>query len=535
MKAMARSLVMILVALIAVPALAVTQTVTTGVQLLLASSTALILGGTQHPLSPDVDSDQFVNNYFKQATGNYIVPGSNPPGPIATYAVIYPAQFAPVNGTTTFDSSVATGVSNLGACLGATGDTCFVNTSPGVNSPNSPPPPAGTTHFVVFGYSQSAVVASLVKNQLIDGTIPNSGLDGTEFYLVSNPMRPNGGILARGFEGMTIPLIGITFYGPTENSCPGADPCSPGDPGVGQVYPTVDVAQQYDFLGGDAPANPLNLLAMANSLAAYAQLHGNMPNQTIADVPVDGVSPTGVLDQGSYGDTHYYMVTSPALPILLPLESIGVPGAALALPDAVLRVWIESAYVRNQSPGAPVGFTIIPSNPIGLIGNTLGAVPVGIDDTVAQATGNPTNRPLGTADVYRPFGVGGPVYDPTTGKPATDNVGVGTGGGVLPLTTPTQSQQPLTTNTTPKTDQPNTDVASTETPTTSTTPEVTKPQRPLQVVRDSLDFGTHKSPLGLHPSGDGPLKKIANALTGQRPTDAGETASDAPAAKDPAA
>ena len=74
-------------------------------------------------------------------------------------------------------------------------------------------------NFIVFGYSQSAVVASLVKRDLMrnpDGL----HLDGTKFVLIANPMRPNGGILARGFEGMTIPFIGITFYGPTQNSCP---------------------------------------------------------------------------------------------------------------------------------------------------------------------------------------------------------------------------------------------------------------------------------------------------------------------------
>ena len=57
MKAIARSLVVILVALIAVPALAVSVTITTAVQLL--ATTALIMGGTQHPLStPPDDPDR---------------------------------------------------------------------------------------------------------------------------------------------------------------------------------------------------------------------------------------------------------------------------------------------------------------------------------------------------------------------------------------------------------------------------------------------------------------------------------------------
>ena len=58
MKAIARSLVVILIALIAVPALAVSVTLTTAVQLL--ATTALIMGGTQHPLSLPTDTDDFV-------------------------------------------------------------------------------------------------------------------------------------------------------------------------------------------------------------------------------------------------------------------------------------------------------------------------------------------------------------------------------------------------------------------------------------------------------------------------------------------
>ena len=279
MKAIARSLVVIFVALIAVPALAVSVTITTAVQLL--ATTALIMGGTQHPLSFPPDPDDFVNTYMGQATDHYIIPGADPDEPIETYAVIYPAEFFPVFGTTTFDDSVEVGVSSLGGCLGATNTNCVYNDREDVNSPDTAPPGNADTDFVVFGYSQSAVVASLVKNQLINDPNTDTDLDGTKFVIVSNPMRKNGGILGRGLEGLTIPIIGITFYGPTQNSCPSADPCTPGDTDD-LVFPTVDVAQQYDILGGDAPAR-LDPLAFANSIASYALLHGNMPNRTLEE------------------------------------------------------------------------------------------------------------------------------------------------------------------------------------------------------------------------------------------------------------
>jgi hypothetical protein len=67
MKAIARSLVVILIALIAVPALAVSVTLTTAVQLL--ATTALIMGGTQHPLSNPPDTNEFIQDYFESRGG----------------------------------------------------------------------------------------------------------------------------------------------------------------------------------------------------------------------------------------------------------------------------------------------------------------------------------------------------------------------------------------------------------------------------------------------------------------------------------
>ncbi|GFG55627.1 PE-PPE domain-containing protein [Mycolicibacterium agri] len=518
MKAIARSLVVILVAVLTVPALVVSVAITSAVQLLAA--TALIMGGTQHPLSSTGDTDAFVNEYFGQALNHYIVHGTGQNGEITPYAVVYPAEFFPAFGTTTFENSVSDGVGNLGHCLGAAAGTCSVNNNPGVNGNGNPPAPGDGEYFIVFGYSQSAVVASLVKNQMIEDGDLNPYLDGTEFFLVSNPMRANGGILARGFEGFTIPIIGIPFYGPTKNSCDGPT-CSPDDD---YVFPTVDAAAQYDFLGGDAPAR-LSPLAFANSIASYALLHGNMPTRNIDDGVDKDVQ---IVYQGKYGDTTYYMVTAPRLPLLMLLEQAGVPGPALALPDALLRVWIEDKYRRDLSPGQHVKFQLSPiGNPINLVGNMLGAIPVGIDDTVQQATGpNSTLRPLGTANVYRPFGVGGPVYDKTTGEQAEDNVGVPnptpevtseatpeiTPEAPLALTQP----EPAAKQAAAKEQTNVIEAQQGETPDASAPSKATRP-RPLQVIRESLNFNPPKRPLGIRP-GNGPLSRIVKTLTGQRPT-----------------
>jgi hypothetical protein len=508
MKSIARSLVIMLVALIAVPALVVSVTITAAVQLL--ATTALIMGGTQHSLGAD-DDQGYIPGYLNWAANGFIEPASGvAPGTLV--AVTYPAQFAPVNGTTTFDDSVDDGVDNLGSCLDGDPTGCDHNPNIGGAAPLP-----SQTHFAIFGYSQSAVVASLVKNQLIDNQIPTTNLDGTEFYLISNPMRPNGGILARDFEGFTIPLIGITFYGPTENSCPTATPCSPtattADP---NIYPTVDVAQQYDFLGGDAPMRPLNLLAMANSIAAYQQLHGAVQNHTLDE--------GGLIDQGKYGDTHYYMIAADTLPILQPLVTAGVPAPALALPDAILRVWIEDAYDRNTSPGEHVKFNYIPiGNPISLIGNSLGAIPVGIDDTVAGFT-TPGNRPLGTQPAG-PFGVGGPPVELTPSPLATTSA---------PQLKVVQDQQTTTPgdNKLAKDEVDASKLGNDTVSPNSGNPNAIKPSLPFEKWRQTSATDPDRRPFGIRP-GEGPISRIVKALTGQKEK---ETATnDDAATKDAAA
>lgn len=267
-------------------------------------------------------------------------------------------------------------------------------------SPEAPPglPSAETPNdFVVFGYSQSAVVASLVKTDLIATRPANTDVS---FFLLANPMRPNGGVLARGPEGLTIPILGITFHGATPT-----DSCE----GPGECYETVDVAAQYDGLGGDAPASITNLLAVANAALGYYYLHGDLQNASFEDAQY----------QGSQGDTDYYIVPARRLPILMPFESF-VPSPILTLFEAPLKAAIEAGYARDVNPGVATKVGLLPfRNPVQAIVNIIRAIPVGIDDAIAEATGDETNRPLGTDPVTSPFGVGGPeLPDPPSASDA---------------------------------------------------------------------------------------------------------------------
>ena len=116
MKVIARSLVVIFVALIAVPALAVSVTITTAVQLLAAVTGVVSWAAPSIRCPSHRIRIEFINEYMDLADNNYIKPGTGQT-PTNRVAVIYPAEFFPVFGSTTFDDSVDAGRDNLNSCI----------------------------------------------------------------------------------------------------------------------------------------------------------------------------------------------------------------------------------------------------------------------------------------------------------------------------------------------------------------------------------------------------------------------------------
>jgi hypothetical protein len=384
-----------------------------GVQL--SATTALIMGGTGHPLVssrpapgsvnsggslvsyPDGESSAFVNEFVQGAVDLYIAPTGGTradptdPGLYNAVAVQTPEQFWPVYGVDLFDTSVAAGVTNLNNCLqGRT--SCEAHYSGN--------DVALTADDVTFGYSQSARIATIEKRNLIaqyrnpDGSwgplVDSNGaaLD-VSFVLIGNPNRPNGGILER-FVGLHIPGLGVTFDGATPTDSCNTD-------GTNCRFPTADIAWQYDGWA-DFPRRPLDLLADLNAIAGIVYLH---PNYTVAV--------TAAMYQGSNGDTTYYLLPATRLPLLMPLAQLGVPAPILDVLDAPLRVIVEWGYDRAVNPGDPTPATLAdPGDPVVKIRNLLAAIPVGVDDGL-QAAG--FGRPLGTTPAGT-FGVG------VTGLPA---------------------------------------------------------------------------------------------------------------------
>lgn len=390
-----RSLWLVLGVLGGVLTLVWSATMTAVVHLL--ATTVLIMGGTGHPLvdpGGNLVEGQLGDDYIGAVHGKYV--GVDPDDHLSV--VWTPEEFIPVFGTRTFDQSVALGVGNLKNCV--VGAACSANQ---YLAPSTTP-----SGFVVFGYSQSARVATIVKAGLIEQyRDPDTGdwAPGTpeaSFILIGNPNRPDGGILRR-FKGLYIPLLDVTFDGATPTDSCDATSCR---------FPTADITRQYDGWS-DFPTYPLNLLADLNAVAGILYLHSDYLVGTEAN-PVDTY-----LWQGRYGDTHYYMIPTGRLPLLEPLAQIGIPAPILTALDAPLRVLVEWGYDRDGTPGDPTGAKVLRlKNPISDLVNLAVAIPTGWDDGISQAVGDPGFRPFQTKPSSSPFGVGGREDLPKVEQPS---------------------------------------------------------------------------------------------------------------------
>jgi hypothetical protein len=351
-----------------------------------AATTALIMGGSGDPLSTPKDTIEFIQGYMNMTVDNYIAPASTatpatgiPQGPYNQVAVITPAQFAnsPNSGELTFDQSVAEGLVNLDNCVNGTG--CVYNQDVGSTAPSP------TDTFVIAGYSQSATIATFEKRRLAAQYAAGEGPD-VSFVFLANGNRPNGGRLARGPEGVTIPwgqnFGGATYSGPTPTNT---------------QYESVDIAGQYDPWA-DAPLNPYNPFASYNAMMGGTYVHPNYGNVSIND--------PGIINQGQFGDTTYYLIPTKILPMLMPLTGVPVIGYAMADGlDPFYRVLVEAGYDRTISPGQPTPWNPQYSpDPMALAVNLAVAIPTGWDNMLENTIGI---RPFGTVRPG-PYGVGGP-------------------------------------------------------------------------------------------------------------------------------
>jgi hypothetical protein len=198
----------------------------------------------------------------------------------------------------------------------------------------------GITPINVFGYSQSAVIASLEMPILTAAGVPSTDVN---FVLLGDPMNPNGGVFTR-FPGLTAASLGATFYGgPPAND-----------------YPTVIYTGEYDGFA-DFPQYPIDVLADLNALAGIIYVHNAYPTFTATQV-------ASAVELSTSGPTMttYYMIPTQNLPLLEPVRAIpyiGNPLADLLQPDLT--------YLVNWGYGNPAcGYSTGPANvntPVGFL------------------------------------------------------------------------------------------------------------------------------------------------------------------------
>ena len=275
----------------------------------LLASNALIMTGTNMHVVDPAWMDMAVHNYIQPTLG----------GDYTKIPVTTPAQFWPFTGSEDmyFDLSVLGGTQVIGEAITA--------------QPN----PA-----VVFGYSQSSVIATAAKQQLADSTANGERAPDVSFVMLANLNRPNGGLNAR-FTGAFIEKLGWTFSAaaPTDTS-----------------FTTIDVARQYDLFA-DFPNYPLNIFAGANAVVAL--LYGAHDYSQVSLNPTDTAYDPKTLVQ-QWGDTTYYFIPTASLPLLRPLRDLGADPLLIDAIEPAMRVLVEAGYDRTTPFGQPTPAQLIP-------------------------------------------------------------------------------------------------------------------------------------------------------------------------------
>ncbi len=223
--------------------------------------------------------------------------------------------------------------------------------------------------LTIFGYSQSAIIASLEMQKLAAMGSPYQGQ--LNFVLVGNEMNPNGGMLAR-FPGLTLPTLGLSFYVATPSDT---------------LYPTAIYTQEYDGFA-DFPRYPINFISDLNAVMGIATVHVKYLDLTPAQVNNAIKLPTS---PGYSGVTDYYMIPTEELPLLAPLRAVPVIGNPLA---ALIEPNLE--VIVNLGYGDPYhGYSTSPADlrtPFGLFpdvspGTVIEALAAGTQQGIHDFTG----------------------------------------------------------------------------------------------------------------------------------------------------
>ena len=251
--------------------------------------------------------------------------------------------------------------------------------------------PAGTT-TTVFGYSQSAIIGSLLQAGYVPPnseyvppkfpapTIPEGLRESISFVFVGNEMNPNGGFLSR-FPGLSLASLGIEFYGGTPED----------------AYPTTNYALEYDGFA-DVPRYPLNVLSVLNAglgivfvHTQYADPHFITPT-TVTPIALGG---TAIELPTTSPTQRYLFMPTENLPLLEPLRLLPLIGTPIAdLIQPVLKVIVDLGYgdpahgftsAVQPDANVVVPFGLFPDvSPLEVLSRLVSGIGEGVSDFVAD-------------------------------------------------------------------------------------------------------------------------------------------------------
>jgi hypothetical protein len=301
------------------------------VKLIVNEDLGFIMGGTGNPV-PDQDYLNSVEGLYLSQFSGYNFAG------LAT-----PEQFCPI------------------VCSASQPDLGFGDSvNAGVGDLNNVIVPAlqDGDNVAVLGYSQSATVATVEMNDLINNTPAGVNLDDLHVTLLGDPNSPIGGILDR----FQFPDgVGQFSLSPEPQHVPFLD--IPLDFGT---TPTTGIATdiytgEYDGWG-DFPEDPSNLFADLNALIGIETVHPYYPDPT----PGVNLDTANIINLGSIGDTNFYDIPAP-LPTLAFLFDGGPAGQFFYDSFAPFATLFDDwGYGNPGDPGA--GMEVNGVEPIGAAG-----------------------------------------------------------------------------------------------------------------------------------------------------------------------
>jgi hypothetical protein len=315
--------------------LSTTSTFTSGVRALLAevgllANDGFIMGGTGNPI-PDSDYLNDVEGLYLNQFSGYSFQGLETPEQFC------PIVCSPSQPALGFGDSVNQGVTDLNNAI--------------------VPALQGGNDVAVLGYSQSATVATVEMNDLINNTPANVNLDNLHVTLLGDPNSPIGGILDR----FQFPDgVGAFSLSPEPQHVPFLD--IPLSLATTPTSITSDIyTGEYDGWA-NFPEDPSNLFADINALVGIQTVHPFYPDPT----PGVNLDTNNMIDLGTIGHTTFYDIPAP-LPTLAFMFDGGPAGHFFYDSFAPYATLFDDwGYGNPGDPGA--GIEVNGIEPIGVAG-----------------------------------------------------------------------------------------------------------------------------------------------------------------------